>query len=704
MKYPCPYRLVMIAAASFAIAQAASAADAIRALGTAWKPDIPFPEYTGFWGGESNDPEHPGGGLHAADAGASGGTLHVFLRNDGREPLSIADVLLDGSSLKECLAFSDQRNKRKPASIYFANLPPDRLDALIRSGEPVWYKIDPASITPGGIGEIVVRLRQTPKADTARLALKHAGGTQDVSISLRPDEPRVASIGFDAGLKTVYACFRRTGGQPAAPAVILLNGTDVTSRASVGRDDQLDTAPCIIQLDKPLAPGELLCVQGIYADGATASAATRAWAAEFAYGIFGGLPGQADDVATARAYMSDLAGHMINVQMPQLGSSAVQSYLKQPAGQRYFAAQGLQAVIDARGKWGINDPYLYWIHDEPDCGDYRMVGMPEESKVGSLAQWCVQRGGELRDADASRLQILNIDMTYKPYNWYNYGQVPDVLAVDPYYQARLRTAYWKKPEEIPLYTKATYVYACASVCRSSSEPHPLHVILYANSYVDNDDQRQFRFPTPPEKRIEVYYALAAGARGLSYWWYTPSRGGKGGSAYGVGAAIRDHDPAAEALWREIGLMGTEIRTAGPLLTRSCAAGMPLEMSSGLWARTLLVGLDTVIVLVVNDQYANHDKGTDITPVVDARIDAPLPGWLEKAEAFEITPMGPRDIKARSDASTMTLDLGTVDVTRFIVITSDTGLRETLTRRYRSEFASKAARLIREAGHAPRNPR
>jgi len=44
--------------------------------------------------------------------------------------------------------------------------------------------------------------------------------------------------------------------------------------------------------------------------------------------------------------------------------------------------------------------------------------------VGSLADMCVERGAELRAAYPAAPTTLNIDGTYKPFNWYNYGQVP----------------------------------------------------------------------------------------------------------------------------------------------------------------------------------------------------------------------------------------------------------------------------------------
>jgi hypothetical protein len=67
---------------------------------------------------------------------------------------------------------------------------------------------------------------------------------------------------------------------------------------------------------------------------------------------------------------------------------------------------------------------------------------------------------------------------FKPENYYAYGQAVDVLQADPYYQKRLKDTYWyHNPEWIPLYNKATYIYAVSKACTRAAEPNPFHVIL-----------------------------------------------------------------------------------------------------------------------------------------------------------------------------------------------------------------------------------
>jgi len=59
-----------------------------------------------------------------------------------------------------------------------------------------------------------------------------------------------------------------------------------------------------------------------------------------------------------------------------------------------------------------------------------------------------------------------------------------------------------------------------------------------------------------------------------------------------------------------------------------------------WVRSLVAGLDTVVILCVNDDCANDRLGTTIRPVENAKLD---------------------------------VILGTVNVSRLLVVTSDAGL-------------------------------
>lgn len=667
---------------------AAARADLIL-LGVQYRADRSFPEYECFW----RDSQYPG------PCGASdpmGATVHVFLRNTGTSPVAVNDILLAGMSLKDSLVIVEQVVKRHPASIYFASLTPEELQTLLDAGEPVWYKTDPATIAPGSTAQAMVRLRQTPQTSTLNVGVVHTAGTLNATVPVAPDQPRPAGVSFSSDLAKAYIYWRRS---PAgtAPVSILLDGIEVTAGAHTVSDPALNVAVTVLRPSQPFAPGSFHVFQAVYADGQTATAGVRAMANELIYGMWGAWPGADGDYVVARNYILDVTNHNINAQVVTLGSTAVQSYIKTAEGQQFAADHGLGFVTDDIGKWGVQRPYMWFIRDEPDAADFRVLDLPEDKKIGSLAQSAIAEGDYLRGGDPTVPTTINIDGTYKPYNWYNYGHVPDVLMSDPYYQARLRTALWSKPTTIPLYSKATYIYAVTQLAQSSGEPNPLHIVLYSCEYIDSSGE-VFPFPTAESKRIEAYYALAGGAKGLSYWWYIP-----GSPANGVGAATVRGDPDAAPLWREIGLLGAEVRTAGPVLVTSCPVGLNVQTSPGLWARSLLARDDTLVLLAVNDNYHNDEGGCHYTPLTNASLTVDLPAWMASPTAFEIDAGGIRNISVQLSADSLQVNLGTVDLTRMIVVTTDSALRPALQQRYDGLFRTKVCNLAPELCAAANPP-
>jgi len=674
-------------------------------LGVYCRPDEGFPAFAPFWNEGApieNMPANPNA-LGAARPAKLGCSIHIFVRNTGARPLAIDDLALAGISLEKAIAFSDQRKNRKPASLFFSRLSDAERQAQIAAGEPVWLRRDPRELAPGEIGEVTLRLRSMPQTSPLRMELRYAGGTMPVTVTPENATPRFEDVSFSPGLREILVYLKHPRVRGQKPIRTLLDGQDVTASARINADAKVDVVVAAIPLTKPLAPGSFHCLHAVYRDGA-AMAGVRAWYDEFAYGVWGGQPGEASDTSVAEAYVRNLHAHNVNMQMPQVGSAALSAFFKTEAGQRFCREQGLRFVIGDLDKWGIKTPYAYFIHDEPDAGDAHITGLPGGHEVGSLARWAIERSQGWRAERPAIPQTLNVDLTYKPYNYYIYGQVPDILMADPYYQPRLRTACWEHPERSPLYRTARFVNAVSTVIHSAAAPKPTHVILYANRYIEQADKkkgrqqarggkprptesadtREFRYPTPEEKRIEVFYALAGGAKGISYWWFTPGK-----PAYGLGGK----GPEAARLWREVGLIGAEVRTAGPLIVRSCPADVPVQAPAGVMVRCLLSGLDAMVVIVINEQHVNDERGTTITPIPDATVDVKLPSWLDATDIFEVQATGITQTQASRSDATVLLKLGTLTLPRMIVLTADPKRRASMEEQYRSHFAANVAKLI-----------
>lgn len=670
-----------VLAAALIVALSGSAARAsagVEVMDAFWQPDEPFPQFSQFWA--------DGALADNAPAPKLGGSVCVYVRNNTDRPVVVRDVLLNGISLTQAIAPSAKRKFKKTilaANIHFSTLPSSDRDKLIALGEPVWWRAEPESVAPNATAEIYLRLRRAPSSPL-RLIVQTSAGAIAIEPSIGSPRPRIESISFSRTLDRAWVYVRRPGAG-SAPEKVLLDGADITTSCDIARDASMSVIPIVCRFDRALARASYHTFQVVFSDGSLATAGIRAFSDDLMYGMWGAKPGPETDLSIGRAHIEDMALHNLNLQMEIIGSDAVRAFMLSKEGRELLQTLGIRQIVGEPDK-AVTVPFAYYLADEPDAADSRVEGVPDRSRVGSLATGLVARARELRKAHPEVPNMLNVDMTFKPDNWYTYGRLPDIFAADPYYQTRLCQAYWQKPETIPIYSKATFVYAVGSICRSACAPNPLHLML--NCTKIQKGGRAFRFGTPAEKRIELYYALAAGAKSISYWWFVPLKPGASGSS-GCGA----DEPEAKALWNEIGLLGAEVRTLDELISRSCPADIPIDAPAKLWVRTLLVGSDSLVILCVNDDYVCNDKGTVIHPVQNAAIRVTLPAWLDAESVFEFDYRGTRDVKHSIAASKLSLDVGTVETTRLIVVSRDAALRDRLQKLYDGKYAANVGKLL-----------
>ena len=338
---------------------------------------------------------------------------------------------------------------------------------------------------------------------------------------------------------------------------------------------------------------------------------------------------------------------------------------------------------------------MFFINDEIDAEESNMertfcgtgYRLPcGKSPMGILAGRSIDEGEVLRALRPLTPTSINMNGSFKPENYYAYGQAVDILQVDPYYQRRLQDVYWRDQNAIPVYQKATYIYAVSKAVARAAEPNPSNVILYSCSWKCMDTDacdpeyvgNVWPYADAEVKRIEAYYALAAGAKGLCYWWMNAG----GWPAHGLADQTTQ---AARDLWKEIGLYGVEIKTLAPQLVTSHPVDMALAPSTNVWARVLASGTDTMILLAVNDDYYNDTAGFHHNPVGNASVVATLPSWMTSSPtAFEIRPSGLYNVATSLNGNNLTVALGTLDITRMIVITTNPQLRATVQQRYEEQ--------------------
>lgn len=667
------FRSILSAALLITAVAASGAGAAIELIEAAYRPDRVLPEFYVFWKdwynwGDSYIPY------------SASGALAIYVRNTGANSVTINDLLINGASMASGMGCTDNTYKceMQACSVYY----PRTNQTLVSAGEPIWWRADPNPIPAGGTGEIFVRMR-TRVLTTLSLVVQSSAGNISTSITVTNNPaPRIAGIGLSPDYTKAYLYLRHPV-KGKLPVQILVDGVDRTGTSIVGGDVNCDLVVVECGLGAALIRGTYHCFQAVYDDGSKATDGLRVYYDDFKYCRWGGPP--ASDLNDQLAHLIDMGIHSMNLQVNGWG----------PIGDITKTAEG-HAVMDQYGiRKALDEPtadrlYAIFLCDEIDGGDSNVPTSIVPATIGALAQDMAWFSQSFKANYPQYPTMLNLAANYKPYNHYIYGQIPDILSVDPYYQARISDAYWKRPNMKATYSKATYIYAVASSCQAGLEPGRLHVILYSCRDNDPENNRVLRWAAPEEKRIEAYYALAAGAKEIDYWWFTrvpPTQPGNDG----IGDA---DEPGSAALWREIGLIGAEAGIASPIIVNSCPAVMSFVKPGALWVRGLVSGVDTLLLICVNDDYAVDESGIAIRSIKNADVGFDLPDWIgNPAGVFEIGCRGVSDVPFDVANGRITVHLGRVDVTRMIVVTKNSSLKSSIAARYSTIYGPRVTTLI-----------
>ncbi len=655
-----------------------AASGAVSLIGVQYQQDDPFSEYQCYY----NDKHYP----TTCGAPLLGANVHVFIRNEGTSAVTLNDVEFAGYSLVYAL-------RQKALGDHVCNSPWFRWltppQDFFDAGDPAWYKMDPASIPAGAVGQIIVRLRRIPDIPTLAVNVVTSSNTLNTTIAVDPEVPELASIGLSQDLTKVYLYWRRAGG--AAPTTVMMDGADVTAITTTVGDASTNFAVSVISLSSAAAEMSYHVFQGIYSDGVTATAGVRTWRNPFIYNSWAAF--ETDDAAEAQAWISTCEDRGLNTLEMSSASNGLMNYLGTSGGRAYADDHNYGFVKDDNtwGTWS-NNPRMWFLDDEPDNEEANLVNNDgfcggsyqfpcQSNQAGVMGMTHIARGEELRNIK-NRPTTLNVDGTWKPYGWYAYGQLSDSLEVNNYLQPHIRKAYdpgsdtdCALPATLPLYNNAMAVYATALAGTRAAEPNPFRQLLYSCEMNTSCELAQWDWAHPKCKRLEAYYALAAGAKGLGYWWFKAAPSASNGLS---GQNLQAQDPA---LWEEIGLIGAETKLLGPYLVSSHPVDADVVGSTDVWVRALAWGTDSLILFIVNDNYW-LDEDYHNTPNANATVTVGLPAWMVSSPmAFEVSRTGLSTVSASQNGSDLVLSLGTLDVAKIVFVTVDPQLRMTLQQRY-----------------------
>jgi hypothetical protein len=666
-------RIVNLALAVLALA---TAAQAQQLAGTYYFPDKPFPQYANLWQEGWSFKDDSGHKLIYGKADMPlGGYVFIYYKNTTSKPITVNDLAIDGVKMSEALgqeAYPERAEDKFRASVLISKLPKDQIDKVMVAGWPAWWKPEPKTVEPGACGSVIIRLHRNPQPSELSITVIGDNAELAAKVATTKTQPQFGTIAFSPDLTTVYL-YSRSPEPGSAPTKIFLDSKDVTSSAVISSDKSLGTSAIVLKLAKPLKLMSYHDFRAVYPDGSAAQAGIRAWGHEMVYGMWSSPGGGDDPKKATESFITEYVHHNINAVMPYVVGKCA-DYFNSEAGWDYAAKMGVERMVH----WpGARDALFLFAMDEPDANDASWGQVEPQNRLGAYGQWLVNWTRVLQKSGGYASPVLlNIDNTYKPENWYMYHQIPDIPCVDPYTPEIQDLVAIDNPYHYGAHVRPTYVQAVTAISQSSGQPKPLHVILCSTRY-------RGRYPTPEEKRMEVYYAIGSGAKGLSYWWFA-----RDSFCHG----LDERTPEANALWKEIGILGAEVRTASTLITTSCPVDLPTQASDYLWVKPLLCGGDTVALAIVNENIASDRMGTMVKPCQDAQVTVTLPSWIDPKTVIEVTSDGIREVASKVDGGRLKLDLGAVDVSRFVLITSDATLKSRLQKQYNEKFAENVKGL------------
>ena len=519
------------------------------------------------------------------------GTLHIFVRNTGVDPIDIRNLGFNGQPIEHVTTRTDY------------------------AGPVIWYRSNPEVLRPGEIGMVYVRLRASSHEDiTITVAAQSAHAIDAVVSSEDVDRIRFGYVGFNHQISKIYAYVEHWQGDCGELKSVYLDGQDVTSQSEI-INACMESGPGLVEiaLEEALVSGSFHCLKVVTKDGAAAISQVRARDHKFYLGMVQGQTPLQEYYAKFFNALYRLHGsHPTepnwwdeDSELARLGFTVIQPG---PSGEAILA--------------GATVPVGRIIYtsatDEPDA--HEPAGLEYMARCGINAMRRVEPAMRLqRQLDPHHDTMVLVDRTYAPLNWLTYGELPDILMHDCY-----------APTPWMGYDLQVVPNEVQAVVEAAS-PRPVHMMLWGTM---NTGYRMLRSPTPQENDMSVHYAIGEGAKGIYYFldWNSYPVVAEGG--YFVGA------PRTNMLWHQMGRVNAEITRVSSLLSIGHSFQIAASDNDMLHARSLLCGQDNFIIVLVNRNHRIHTnirytKPPHIFPVKHATVEIDIPDWFDLQKAVQV---------------------------------------------------------------------
>ena len=578
----------------------------------------------------------------------SAGSLHVYVKNVSQQPVRIQEIRLLGSTVRRLVSEPLPMTNRK---VY-------------------WFRIVPNPIGPGEVANILIRLAREPEERVVKLAIE-AGQAQPLEVPIALTRPQIALsyVSFSEDFKTIYAYVRKDA--PDAPPAgsllaprernkqsfaiskVLLDGQDVTGQCFIPNPEFFHRLALVkIRLQEPLREGSVHTIKVRVGRLASTAYQVRTVRPLFVIGSYWVPPAEEGYNLALSFAQAPKAWLDVVAERGLLGGG---DYF--PAhGQTEWDRESLGQYLRALDKHPAL--HLVYLDDEPDCRDFEYAG-EKRTELGYTAMSMVRKMEFLREACPSHPTFIAIDNTWRPANYFVYGELADVMA-----------PHWYGNE-------ISHSAGQAAQVKRAVEPRA----AYYTPWLDSRKRPQ----TADDMRLRVYYPLSEGMKGIIYysWKFAATTTADKGQELRAGMA---------EMHKELQAVG-RLLIKGERLPIASSNDKPLKLSA------FLCGDEAVVLMAINENRndfyhsdtnqddAGKSKGKlrEVLPTNEVRIDLALPEWFSPGKVYEVVGGQTEPVEHSPTSAGLSMVFPNVGLTKMVVVRRD---------------AKAAARTIRLADDDP----
>ncbi len=463
----------------------------------------------------------------------------------------------------------------------------------------VWTQVLPSPIPPGEVSDLTIMLPRAAANYKLPLEVKVKLQTGEI-LTIPVDQVngpfKITGSYFSDNLDQVYIYLQNTGQTSLIPRKVWLAGRDVTgqtrflSRAIPPGEKSL----LRVDLPTPLARGKYVSIRLETADGSIGQALVRAFS-----------------VFPITSYSNP--------------DTRLELYFDpQPFHVKY------QPAVSAAEIKALPPQTAWYLFSCPNCTD------SEQNKPwGTSAVEIIKRAREFYRLDPSRPNHSHVCEAYKERAYFIYGEVCDIMFINPY-----EVVFHDRDPARNGYFAGLGKLAC--------EPRPLMTIQEAFARGPGAP-----FISPEQVRLGVYYQVAEGVKGISYY-------------------SKNQYTKYPALEKEIGRINRELQAIKSYLKiGEPFVGLASVSRSEVVAKTVVAADKGLVVILINTGYRtairDGKRETTFTPQENFTVEVEVPGWLEIKQAVEIGPET-RPVQLQKKNGKIIISVDRINLTKIFLLT------------------------------------